>query len=223
MRPTPLALFDGMLAGGFLWLLRNEGRLRRNQPTPPLQALMRRPRHVAGAVLALAMVAGGMGRLRIVTQAAARAAAPTKAQAGARAAYDTALREFKTILAKRRAQIDAKQELPNLPGQVVYLARLNVMSTYKDLTDALPSRIGRPNKFGVPAAYFDADIEPLIEEYSALFRIMQAPPAGVQASETPFKDVADLGRVIARQGRRCRYRARARFEEIKVQEKARAR
>ena len=198
MRPTALALFDGMLADGFLWLLRNEGRLRRNQPTPQLQALMRRPRHVAVAVLALAMVAVGMGGLRIVTHAAAQATAPTKAQAGARAAYDTALREFKTILAKRRAQIDAKQELPNLPGQAVYLARLKVMSTYKDLTDALPSRIGRPNKFGVPPAYFDADIEPLIEEYSALFRIMQAPPAGAQASETPFKDVADLGRAIAR-------------------------
>ena len=27
---------------------------------------------------------------------------------------------------------------------------------------------------------------------------MQAPPAGAQASETPFKDVADLGRAIAR-------------------------
>ena len=102
------------------------------------------------------------------------------------------------ILAKRRAQIDAKQELPNLPGQALYLARLKVMSTYKDLTDALPSRIGRPNKFGVPPAYFDADIEPLIEEYSALFRIMQAPPADAQASDTPFKDVADLGRAIAR-------------------------
>ena len=91
-----------------------------------------------------------------------------------------------------------KQPLPNLPGQAVYLARLKVMSTYKDLTDAVPSRIGRPNKFGVPPAYFDADIEPLIEEYAALFRIMQAPPAGAQASETPFKDVADLGRAIAR-------------------------
>ena len=198
MRPTALALFDGMLADGFLWLLRNEGRMRRNQPMPQLQALMRRPRHVAVAVLALAVVAAGMGGLRTVTHAAAQATAPTKAQAGARAAYDTALREFKTILAKRRARIDAKQELPNLPGQAVYLARLKVMSTYKDLTDALPSRIGRPNKFGVPPAYFDADIEPLIEEYSALFRIMQAPPAGAQASDTPFKDVADLGRAIAR-------------------------
>ena len=112
--------------------------------------------------------------------------------------YDKALREFKAILAERRAQINAKQALPNLPGQAVYLARLQVMSTYKDLTDVVPSRIGRPNKFGVPPAYFDAVIEPLIEEYAALFKVMQAPPSNAQASETPFKDVADLGRAIAR-------------------------
>ena len=127
-----------------------------------------------------------------------RRAALTKEQAAARAAYDKALREFKAILAERRAQIDAKRELPSLPGQAVYLARIKVMSTYKDLTDAVPSRIGRANKFGVPPAYFDADIEPLIEEYAALFKVMQAPPADAQASETPFKDVVDLGRAIAR-------------------------
>ena len=64
--------------------------------------------------------------------------------------------------------------------------------------DDQPSRIGRPNKFGVPPAYFDADIEPLVEEYAALFAIMQAPPAGAQASRTPLKDVVDLARAIAR-------------------------
>jgi hypothetical protein len=132
------------------------------------------------------------------TPAHAEAPALTKAQDAATTAYDKALRKFKAVLAERRAQIDGKQKLPNLPGQAIYLARLEVMSTYKDLTDALPSRIGRPNKFGVPPAYFDADIEPLIEEYAALFRVMQAPPAGAQASETPFKDVVDLARAIAR-------------------------
>ncbi|MFX8681018.1 hypothetical protein ABTM69_20425, partial [Acinetobacter baumannii] len=66
------------------------------------------------------------------------------------------------------------------------------------LTDAQPSRVGRPNKFGVPPQYFDADIEPLIEEYRRLFDVMQAPPANAQASPTPFKDVVDLGRAIAR-------------------------
>ena len=148
----------------------------------------------AVAVVLLAVGTGGLG----LRPARAEAGAPTKAQAALRMAYDKALREFKEILAKRRAQIDAKQVLPNLPGQAVYLARIEVMSTYKDLTDALPSRIGRPNRFGVPPAYFDADIEPLIEEYAAIFRVMQAPPAEAQTSSTPFKDVVDLGTAIAR-------------------------
>ncbi len=72
------------------------------------------------------------------------------------------------------------------------------MSTYKDLTDALPSKIGRPNKFGIPPAYFDADNEPLIDEYLAIFAVMQAPPANAQNSATPFHDVIDLGTAIAR-------------------------
>jgi hypothetical protein len=84
-----------------------------------------------------------------------------------------------------------------LPGQALYLARNDVLSTYKDLTDALPSRIGRPNKFGIPPAYFDADNEPLLDEYVNLFAIMQAPPANAQNSDTPFKDVVDLGIAIA--------------------------
>jgi hypothetical protein len=126
------------------------------------------------------------------------AAALTKEQAEAQAEYDKALGAFKAILAERRRQIDAKEKLPDRPGQAVYLARLAVISTYKDLTDAVPARIGRPNRFGVPPAYFDADIEPLVVEYAALFDIMQAPPATAQASATPFKDVADLGRAIAR-------------------------
>ena len=105
---------------------------------------------------------------------------------------------FRSILSQRRAQIDAKQPLPNLPGQALYLARNSMISAYKDLTDALPSRIGRPNKFGIPPAYFDADNEPLIDEYTNLFGIMQAPPANAQNSDTPFKDVVDLGTAIAR-------------------------
>ena len=150
------------------------------------------------AVLALALIAAGIGAVSPTTHALAQSATLTQAQSAALAAYDNALRNFTSILAERRAQIDAKRDLPSLPGQAVYLARLKVMSTYKDLTDALPSRIGRPNRFGVPPAYFDADIEPLIEEYAALFRIMQAPPADAQASSTPFKDVVDLGTAIAR-------------------------
>src|SRR5262249_54012217 len=102
-----------------------------------------------------------------------------------------------SILRERRTQISSHQSLPNLPGQALYLARINVMSAYKDLTDAIPSKIGRPNKFGVPLAYFDADIEPLVDEYRKLFDIMEAPPASAQNSDTPFKDIVDLGIAIA--------------------------
>ncbi|MCS3495955.1 hypothetical protein M2189_005086 [Bradyrhizobium japonicum] len=119
-------------------------------------------------------------------------------QSEALATYDRALGDFKSILAERRRQIEAKEPLPNLPGQALYLARVAVISSYKDLTDAMPSRIGKPNKFEIPPAYFDADIEPLIDEYGKLFDVMEAPPAGAQNSTTPFKDVVDLATAIAR-------------------------
>jgi hypothetical protein len=122
----------------------------------------------------------------------------TKSQSDALDAYNKTLRDFKLILSERRAQINSNQRLPDVPGQALYLSRIAMMSAYKDLTDALPSKIGRPNKFKIPPAYFDADIEPLVDEYKELFRIMQAPPANAQSSETPFKDVVDLGTVIAR-------------------------
>jgi hypothetical protein len=125
-------------------------------------------------------------------------AALTQAQSDALAAYDQALDQFKSILRERRSQISSHQSLPDRPGQALYLARVNVMSTYKDLTDALPSRIGRANKFGTPPAYLDADIEPLLDEYRKLFDIMEAPPADAQKSETPFRDIVDLGIAIAR-------------------------
>jgi hypothetical protein len=145
--------------------------------------------------LAALCLAAGLG---FSAAAQPQPASLTREQAEAQRKYDDALKEFKAVLAQRRAQIDAKQSLANLPGQAIYLARLNVMSTYKDLTDVLPARIGPPNKFSVPPAYFDVAIEPLIEEYAALFNGMQAPPKGAQASATPFKDVADLGRAIGR-------------------------
>jgi hypothetical protein len=122
----------------------------------------------------------------------------TKSQSDALDAYNNAVRQFKSVLSQRRAQINSNQQLPNLPGQALYLARNSMISTYKDLTDALPSRIGRRNKFGIPPAYFDADNEPLIDEYTNLFSIMQAPPTNAQKSDTPFNDVVDLGAVIAR-------------------------
>lgn len=112
--------------------------------------------------------------------------------------YNNAVKQFELLLNQRRAQINSKQQLPTLPGQALYLARINMMSAYKDLTDALPTIIGRPNKFGIPQAYFDADNEPLLDEYKALFSVMQAPPANAQNSDTPFRDVVELGTDIAR-------------------------
>ncbi|MEZ2146181.1 hypothetical protein AAE026_28375 [Bradyrhizobium sp. DN5] len=148
------------------------------------------PRHlVAAALTALAL---------LTAPAVGQQGTLTAKQSEALAAYDRALADFKSVLAERRRQIEAKQPLPNLPGQALYLARVAVISTYKDLTDAMPARIGRPNKFEIPPAYFDADIEPLIDEYSKLFDIMEAPPANAQNSPTPFKDVVDLATAIAR-------------------------
>jgi hypothetical protein len=120
------------------------------------------------------------------------------AQPDVTASYEQALDRFKAILHERRVQIASHERLPVLPGQALYRARIDVMSTYKDLTDSMPERIGRSNKFGVPPAYFDADIEPLIDEYLALFKIMQAPPDDAQFSDTPFADVVELGTAIAR-------------------------
>jgi hypothetical protein len=122
----------------------------------------------------------------------------TASQSDALSAYNDAVKRFETILSERQAQIDPKQQLPHLPGQALYLARVAMMSAYKDLTDAIPSRIGRPNKFGIPPAYFDAGTEPLIDAYLKLFRIMEAPPSDAQSSATPFKDVFDLATGIAR-------------------------
>jgi hypothetical protein len=139
-----------------------------------------------------------IGNLGLVSPARAQPGEVTKKRSEALETYNHAVKNFEEILTQRRAQIDSKQSLPNLPGQALYLARINMMSTYKDLTDAVPSKIGRPNKFKIPPAYFDADNEPLIDEYRKLFDLMEAPPANAQKSDTPFKDVVDLATAIAR-------------------------
>jgi hypothetical protein len=158
-------------------------------------------RRAAAAVLvALAVATAGAARpAPAAAQSAATATAAERAEA--LAAYTKALRAFKAVLVERRGQIEAwstgKATLPKQPGQALYLARREVMSTYKDLTDLEPARIGRPNQFGIPPAYLDVATVPLIEEYTALFAILQAPPKRAQASRTPFKDVADIARAVA--------------------------
>jgi hypothetical protein len=146
----------------------------------------------------LVMLRVDIGNLSFVSPALGQSSPLTKSQSDALNAYNKTVQDFRSILSERRAQINSNQKLPDVPGQALYLARINMMGAYKDLTDALPSRIGRPNKYGIPPAYFDADNEPLIDEYKSLFAIMQAPPANAQKSDTPFKDVVDLGTAIGR-------------------------
>jgi hypothetical protein len=144
------------------------------------------------------LVTVAIGNLGFTSPAMGEPAALTKKQSDALNTYNNSRSNFESILRQRRAQINSNQRLPNLPGQALYLARNNMMSAYKDLTDVLPSKIGRPNKYGIPPAYFDAENEPLLDEYRRLFDLMQAPPANAQNSDTPFKDVVDLGTAIAR-------------------------
>jgi hypothetical protein len=143
-------------------------------------------------------VLAAIGDLGFISPAMAQPGKLSKKQSDALNAYNKAVSDFKSLLLQRRAQIDSGQPLPNLPGQALYLARNNMMSAYKDLTDALPSRIGSSNKLGIPPAYLDADNAPLLDEYVNLFVVMQAPPATAQKSDTPFKDVVDLAIAIAR-------------------------
>jgi hypothetical protein len=149
---------------------------------------MNRHTAVSMAVLAIGLFAS----------AAVGQPALTKKQSDALSAYNDAVARFKTILNERRAAISSPKPPSNLPGQALYLARNDMMSTYKDLTDALPSRIGKPNKFEIPPAYFDAVNEPLLDEYKKIFAVLDAPPANAQKSDTPLKDIVDLGTVIAR-------------------------
>jgi hypothetical protein len=141
---------------------------------------------VGGAAVACPMVALG------------QPAAPAKSQPVVLDTYNKAVDSFRSILSQRRAQIDSKQPLPNLPGQELYLARNGMISAYKDITDAIPAKIGRPNKFGLPPAYFDAVNEPLLEEYYDLIGLMEAPPINAQNSDTPLEDVVELGAAIGR-------------------------
>jgi hypothetical protein len=144
------------------------------------------------------LAAAAIGNIGFMSPAMAEPAALTKKQSDALDTYNNSRSNFEQILGQRRAQINSSHRLPNLPGQALYLARNNMMSAYKDLTDALPSKIGGPNKYGIPPAYFNADNEPLLDEYRRLFDLMQAPPVNAQKSDTSFKDVVDLGTAIAR-------------------------
>jgi hypothetical protein len=156
--------------------------------------IARRP---ATAITALALLLAAATPPGVISAALAQTGV-AQPQGDAVSTYNKAVSDFKSALKYLRAQLNAHQALPPRPGQALYLARNAMMSSYKDLTDADPSRIGRPNKFKIPPAYFDADNEPLLEEYYALFDMLDAPPANAQKSDTPLKDVVDLGSAIAR-------------------------
>ena len=129
----------------------------KSQPAAPslalsLGLLFAAPASIINTVAPLVAVA--IGNLGFMSPAMAEPAALTKKQSDALNAYNNSRSNFEQVLGQRRAQINSKQPLPNLPGQALYLARNNMMSAYKDLTDALPSKIGGPNKYGIPPAYF---------------------------------------------------------------------
>ena len=81
-----------------------------------------------------------IGNLGFVSFASGQPAALTKSQSDALNAYNKTVQDFRSILGERRAQINANQKLPDVPGQALYLARVNMMGAYKDLTDVLPSK-----------------------------------------------------------------------------------
>jgi hypothetical protein len=100
----------------------------------------------------ISIVAATIGHLSFISPAMAEPL--TKKQSDALDTYNNSRSQFEQVLRQRRAQIDSKQGLPNLPGQALYLARNNMMSAYKDLTDALPSRIGGPEQIRHPSGVF---------------------------------------------------------------------
>ncbi len=163
----------------------------------PFNALAKR--HTADIALTAVLLASPYtGGVEFLCAANGQAAALTNSESNVITAYENAVSRFKSVLNERRLQISSGQRLPHLPGQALYLARNDMISAYKDLTDALPDKIGKPNKFGIPPAYFDAENAPLLDEYRNLFNIMQAPPPDAQASATPFADAVDLGVAIGR-------------------------
>jgi hypothetical protein len=80
----------------------------------------------SGALAALCAAVLALGLILALPAAQAQPSL-TASQSDALNRYNKALSDFKSILRQRRAQIDEKQKLPNLPGQALYLARNAVM------------------------------------------------------------------------------------------------
>src|SRR5437016_3720782 len=74
-----------------------------------------------------------IGQFGLISLAMAQPGALTKKQSDALDNYNKAVKTFELVLRQRRAQIDSKQPLPNLPGQALYLARNAMLGAAKDL------------------------------------------------------------------------------------------
>ena len=103
---------------------------------------------IAMAVTAVSLAAAVIAHVGLTSPAASQVLALTKTQSDAMNSYNEAVSRFKSVLRQRRAQIDSQQKLPDLPGQAPYLARNDMLSTYKDLTDVLPSKSEDPTNSG---------------------------------------------------------------------------
>ena len=99
-------------------------------------------------------ISAAIGNLGFVSPAMAQAGTLTKKQSDALNAYNNAVKNFELLLGQRRAQINSKQPLPNLPGQALYLARNDMLSTCKDLTDAASVQNRRAQQIRNPSGIF---------------------------------------------------------------------
>src|SRR5215471_1681472 len=100
---------------------------------------------MAKAIDTITSATMGLGYASFVSAAWGQTPALAKSQLQAIETYNKAHDDFKSILNQRRTQINSNRPLPDRPGQALYLARNSMISAYKDLTDAIPAKIGRPN------------------------------------------------------------------------------
>jgi hypothetical protein len=83
--------------------------------------------HTAATKAALALAILLTAAVNVSTPPAmGQPVALTTRQSNALDTYTYALSNFKSILRERRSEIDSNQRLPNLPGQALYLARIDV-------------------------------------------------------------------------------------------------
>ena len=70
--------------------------------------------------------------LKLISFVRAQPTVLTKSQSDALSAYNKAIQDFKSILSERRAQINSNQQLPDTPGQALYLCLLYTSPSPRD-------------------------------------------------------------------------------------------